>query len=647
VKRLVVLVALASLVIPAAALAHATLLRTTPASGRVLASSPKQVTVSFDDTVRIGKGNAAVANTSGRSVLAGPPVARGHDLILPLRAHLPNGDYSVRWSIVSDDGHPERGVLAFGVGAGRGPPVVKLTASTHLGWTTVVERLLYLLGLLVAGGAAIFRLRMRSLLGRRLDVPLAQVIFGALLLSFLGASALLQSATPGTRYDHVLRIALVLAVAGGAAAALVPIYPLLLELATACSLALLVAPTLSGHALDPDQPRYLSVPADLAHVAAAAVWLGGLLSLLTVLPRITRGDDERGRVVRRFSTTALVTVGVLVLSGLARALTELDAVSQIWSTSYGRALVVKSALLLPLLGLGWLNRTQLLDSFARLRRSVSVEVVLLTGIVIAVAVLVQLRPGKALARRAAATPAAAAPKLPPANAVVDARAVGGLAVAIARVPGFATVTIVGPDGTGDNSERVSIDGRPAAQCGSGCYRARAGSGPVRVTVGGRTTTFAIPARAPTAAARMQAVTKRYRGARTIVFDETLSATGSGGQQTRFTAVAPHRLEYQIRGGPSAIVIGARRWDRDAAGKPYVESPQSPLDVTQPLWQSASNVHEVAPGVLTFLDRSLPAWFRLTLAGPLPRSLRMTAAAHFMTERYVGFDVPAVVSPPSR
>ena len=150
-----------------------------------------------------------------------------------------------------------------------------------------------------------------------------------------------------------------------------------------------------------------------------------------------------------------------------------------------------------------------------------------------------------------------------------------------------------------------------------------------------------------ATAQLQALTRRFRRSRTIVFDETLSATGSGGQQSRFTAVAPHRLAYVIRGGPSAIVIGGRRWDRDRPGQPYVESPQTPIDVTAPSWTSASNVHEIAPGVLTFLDRRLPAWFRVTLANRLPRVVRMTAPAHFMTERYVGFDVPAVVSPPSR
>jgi hypothetical protein len=38
---------------------------------------------------------------------------------------------------------------------------------------------------------------------------------------------------------------------------------------------------------------------------------------------------------------------------------------------------------------------------------------------------------------------------------------------------------------------------------------------------------------------------------------------------------------------------------------------------------------------------------VTFKGSRPTVSHMTAAAHFMTDRYVGFDVPAVVSPPSR
>ena len=54
---------------------------------------------------------------------------------------------------------------------------------------------------------------------------------------------------------------------------------------------------------------------------------------------------------------------------------------------------------------------------------------------------------------------------------------------------------------------------------------------------------------------------------------------------------------------------------------------------------------VAPGVITFFDRAIPAWFRVTLHRTRPSLMQMTAAAHFMVDRYVGFDGPVAISPP--
>ena len=79
----------------------------------------------------------------------------------------------------------------------------------------------------------------------------------------------------------------------------------------------------------------------------------------------------------------------------------------------------------------------------------------------------------------------------------------------------------------------------------------------------------------------------------------------------------------------------------------MKSPQTPVHVTEPGWGRPTNVHQIAPGVLTFLDRSLPAWFRVEVARRRPRVVHMEAAAHFMVERYVAFDAPVEVSPPSR
>jgi MoxR-like ATPase len=74
-------------------------------------------------------------------------------------------------------------------------------------------------------------------------------------------------------------------------------------------------------------------------------------------------------------------------------------------------------------------------------------------------------------------------------------------------------------------------------------------------------------------------------------------------------------------------------EAELLGKHKVESPMVEL---QPV---------VSPNELTFLDRRIPAWFHVTLRGARPAATRMTAAAHFMVDRYAGFDGPATVSPP--
>src|ERR671929_244384 len=118
--RVVALAVAAALAAPAVASAHANLVRIRPADGAVLATAPSAVRVLFDDAIRPGPGVEAVRNGGG-SVLAGPayvPRRNPRELVVPLRHGLAQGGYSVRWSIVSDDGHNERGVTTFAVGSG-------------------------------------------------------------------------------------------------------------------------------------------------------------------------------------------------------------------------------------------------------------------------------------------------------------------------------------------------------------------------------------------------------------------------------------------------------------------------------------------------------------------------------------------------
>ena len=46
-------------------------------------------------------------------------------LVVPLRAGLAKGSYTVRWRVISNDGHLISGVVAFGIGT---KPVATLTA---------------------------------------------------------------------------------------------------------------------------------------------------------------------------------------------------------------------------------------------------------------------------------------------------------------------------------------------------------------------------------------------------------------------------------------------------------------------------------------------------------------------------------------
>jgi copper transport protein len=124
------------------------------------------------------------------------------------------------------------------------------------------------------------------------------------------------------------------------------------------------------------------------------VWIGGLFALVVVVPREGAPPAVLDATVRRFSTFALASVVAVGLTGGVRALSELSAVSQLWTTGYGRALLAKSALFAVLVGLGALSRASVRQGLGRLQNVVRVELALAVLLVVAVAILTSLRPGR-------------------------------------------------------------------------------------------------------------------------------------------------------------------------------------------------------------------------------------------------------------
>jgi copper transport protein len=639
-RRILALSILAALCVPASAWAHANLVRSAPADRAVLDTAPRAVRFVFDDRVRVASGIRAIRNGGG-SVLGGKArVVGGKTLVVPLRTNLGDGDYTVLWRIISDDGHTEAGVISFAVGVGVAAPKPALSATNGPSALNVLARWLFFAGFLVAVGGALFRLA--------LGFAHVVVLRPALALVFVGGGILFfEGDRFATRSGLAFGIAALIAAAGVICAAV----PRLRIGAWVIALLLLPIPSFAGHAFDPGRPR-VEVVVDALHLAAAAVWTGGLVQLLLAL----RAGEERERLLPRFSMLALAAVVVIAATGVGRAVVELRSVDQVWTTGYGRLLIVKTSLLALLVAVGWVNRDRLVPRgpVGMLRRGVAVELVLLTGIVVAVSILTDTKPGvsEPSARAVGPAPVAGPPPPPPSDAVVLAQENGFNAVGLAVEPKRMQVTVLGPDSLGVNNEQVTIAGRPASVCGAGCYEtATSARGVVSVTVNGRRLVFQVPKAAPSAAPILAEAARVFRSLRSVHYVERLASSPFDYLVTRFTLERPNRVAYRISGGSDAIVIGTRRWDSND-GVHWQESQSGLLPQPIPPWTlPVTNAHVLARTRhtlrISFYEPSIPAWFALTLDVRTmhPRSIRMTATAHFMQDRYTAINAPRRIFPP--
>ena len=434
-------VALAWAALPAQALAHATLLSSSPAAGSVVAHAPRQIVLTFDQPVEPVSGGTAVVDAGGQSVLAGAPhTAPGNQrqLVIPLQPGLGDGDYTVRWRIVSTDGHLISGVLAIGVGVGRPPPQAATTESSSTDWPYLIARFAYFAGLVLLIGGAVFRLAVsgpviaalppqrRPMAALRETHRATQLLTLAAVLMLGGGwvaltrqgsevagvsfwqafnhtgpvGSALQATRFGRQFGRGIDVAAGFVVAAAVAFGLARRWPRAaagVALPAAVLGAWTVAvPGLSGHASDPGRD-WLTVVIDSLHVTAASIWIGGLAQLVVVAPHLLRGlsGDElnraRSAITRRFSAVAAACAAAIAVTGVARALWEVSSVSQVWRTGYGQALAAKTLLFAGALALGYRNR-RALDRFADVRRRAMVELGLLGGVLAAVAVLTNLPP---------------------------------------------------------------------------------------------------------------------------------------------------------------------------------------------------------------------------------------------------------------
>ncbi len=89
------------------------------------------------------------------------------------------------------------------------------------------------------------------------------------------------------------------------------------------------------------------------HVIAASVWIGGLVATVDY---VRRSAPQALVVLQRFSVVALISVIVLVQSGLINASLRLDGVSSLITSTYGAVILAKVSIVIVLIGFGWRQR---------------------------------------------------------------------------------------------------------------------------------------------------------------------------------------------------------------------------------------------------------------------------------------------------
>ena len=442
--RITVAVAAAvlALVLPAAASAHAYLVKTVPAASVILNSPPTSVQLTYDEAVEPRFAIISVTDVDAHSETTGPVTRSSSNpdtLVVPLKK-VTEGWYLVYWRAISVDGHPVQGAFTFAVGPNAGPApqfTIPHIAGTATSPQLVILKWLAFLTMMAAIGLFVLRTLIAQPLPRRVPgtrLRAVSIAFGiAAALGLIAIPAYLEEATaidslrsfldfgavvPLWRVTAFGRgyvdVELCFALFCGAVAAAIwvdrPERPhrsvaslLGLSGALAGAGAVLALPGAIGHA-GQTSPRGVALLLDWLHLVSGSLWIGGLIGLLVVwrsLPAVKRVAGL-AVCVPRFSNVAFVSVMVLLGTGVGAAVLHLPVLAALWQTSYGKAILVKAGILLAAMLLASVNllrtkpglsRPETSEASARLlRRLVSGEVVLVAGAILVASILSSLAP---------------------------------------------------------------------------------------------------------------------------------------------------------------------------------------------------------------------------------------------------------------
>ena len=385
-------------------LAHAQLVASSPGSGTVVPEAPDEIRLVFSEPLEAGLSSADVADLNGTPLLTRAGTVDPDDPFALVVTGAPledGGIYLVAWrSLSAADGHAAQGFFYFGVGdvpgslAG-GPGGMVHSDTNPLG---VIGRWLTYLGILLALGIAVFH----RVVIRGGPMPRATVRALAALLLVSAAATVVVAGTAGLEAGSVidyllsgrnglLQLARAAVAVIGAAALLVLPSRWATAVAAGTGLAGIILLVTAGHSSA--LPTPVPTIGQVVHVGGAAVWIGGIVSLLVLAMRpallIDGPVPEMRSLVPRFSALALAAIGLVASTGVYQSYAETGVLLDT-GTEYGRTLLLKSgaaAGALALGGLNFLDGGRLMGWLGGFRNRITVEVLLATVVLVLTAAL--------------------------------------------------------------------------------------------------------------------------------------------------------------------------------------------------------------------------------------------------------------------
>jgi copper transport protein len=363
---------------------HAALVTSEPPDGTVVAKAPTKVTATFDQPVAITSSSLEVYAPNGSLASLGNTTHGGADTIqVSIKPGLGNGTYTATWHVISADTHPVQGAFTYSVGAPSATHVGALLPATDEAVSTVytfVRGFEYAFYAIVGGAGAFLiicwpagglRRGVRRLIawscgGLFLTTLLALLIQGPYGLNDSLSQLLSPALVQGTLQSHLgtaLQIREILCVVAGALAVwLLPRLPtagqrtrILAAVAWGVLITVIAATwAATDHASTGIQVP-LAMPADIIHLDAMAIWIGGLVVLAGFVLR-GRASTEVAVAVPRFSAMALSCVAALAATGAYMTWRGVGVWQALVGTTYGLLLVAKIAGMIVLIGLGYLAR---------------------------------------------------------------------------------------------------------------------------------------------------------------------------------------------------------------------------------------------------------------------------------------------------